>query len=96
MNYLRDFTYPYSKDFKLSKPLTDEQLQDVCTTIKKRMEGLTSESPRVSVVFPAYNEEMYLPLMLWTLSKLLTTIPIEIIGVNNTSTDRTGEIIEQS
>jgi glycosyltransferase involved in cell wall biosynthesis len=50
----------------------------------------------VSVVFPAYNEEMYLPLMLWTLSKLNTNIPIEIIGVNNASSDRTWEIIEQS
>jgi glycosyltransferase involved in cell wall biosynthesis len=34
--------------------------------------------------------------MLWTLSKLNTMIPIEIIGVNNASTDRTWEIIEQS
>jgi glycosyltransferase involved in cell wall biosynthesis len=53
------------------------------------MDNLVSDTPRVSVVFPAYNEEMYLPLMLWTLSKLNTTIPIEIIGVNNASTDRT-------
>jgi len=60
------------------------------------MTNLVSDTPRVSVVFPAYNEEMYLPLMLWTLSRLNTTTPIEIIGVNNASTDRTWEIIEQS
>lgn len=89
MNTLEDFPHLYSRDFKLDKPLTDEELQDVCIATKKRMTELTSVSPRVSVVFPAYNEEMYLPLMLWTLSKLATDIPIEIIGVNNASTDRT-------
>ena len=50
---------------------------------------IQSENPEVSVVFPAYNEEMYLPLMLWTLSKVSTQVPIEVIGVNNTSIDRT-------
>ena len=61
------------------------------------MEKLTQpESPQVSVVFPAYNEAMYLPLMLWTLSQLNTSIPVEIIWVNNASTDRTWEIMTQS
>jgi glycosyltransferase involved in cell wall biosynthesis len=60
------------------------------------MTSIISEKPKVSVVLPAYNEEMYLPLMLWTLSKLKTPLPIEIIGVNNASTDRTGEIITES
>lgn len=90
METLKDFPHLYSHDFKLLNPLTDEKLQDVCTETKKRMERLVScDIPRVSVVFPAHNEEMYLPLMLWTLSKLNTQLPIEIIGVNNASTDRT-------
>lgn len=97
MESLKDFPHLYSQDFKLLNPLKDEELQDVCSKIKKRMERLTSkDAPRVSVIFPAYNEAMYLPLMLWTLSKLATNIPLEIIWVNNASTDNTGEIIEQS
>ena len=80
MNLLKDFPHLYSRDFKLLNPLTDEELQDVCTKTKGRMKKIISDDvPRVSVVFPAYNEEMYLPLMLWTLSKVATTIPIEII-----------------
>ncbi len=97
MDSLSSFPLLYSKDFKLLSAPTDEQLQDICGTIKWRMERLVqSEIPKVSVVFPAYNEEMYLPLMLWTLSKLSTLLPIEIIWVNNASTDRTWEIISQS
>ncbi len=93
---LQDFPHLHSQDFKLSHTPTDENLQDICDIIKSRMCRIVSDSPRVSVVFPAYNEEMYLPLMLWTLSKLVTSIPIEIIWVNNASTDRTGDIISQS
>ena len=79
MDSLKDFPFLHSKDFKLTAPLSDEQLQDLCSTIKGRMQRLVSETPKVSVVFPAFNEAMYLPLMLWTLSKLSTAHPIEII-----------------
>lgn len=96
MKTLEDFPYLHSRDFKLSSVPTDEQLQDVCDMIRSRMVGIISEQPRVSVVFPAYNEEMYLPLMLWTLSKLKTSVAVEIIGVNNVSNDRTWEIMTQS
>ncbi len=89
MKFLEDFPYLHSHDFKLSNIPTDEQLQDVCNIIRSRMIDIISEQPRVSVVFPAYNEEMYLPLMLWTLSKLKTSVAVEIIGVNNASNDRT-------
>ena len=96
MDSLKYFPFPHSKDFKLEHPLSDENLQDLCTTIRNRIQRLTSNSPKVSVVFPAYNEEMYLPLMLWTLSQLATQVPIEIIGVDNASSDRTWEIMSQS
>ncbi len=95
MNPLSDFPLLHSQDFKLSAPLTDEQFQDICTQIKTRVVKLVQKKPQVSIVFPAFNEEMYLPLMLWTLSKLATSTPIEIIGVNNSSTDRTGEIMQE-
>lgn len=95
MDSLSDFPYRHSQGFKLSEHPSDEKLQDVCDMISGRMKNLVQPDPKVSVVFPAFNEEMYLPLMLWTLSKLATTTPIEIIWVDNASSDRTGEIIEQ-
>jgi len=94
--YIIGFPKKYSPDFKLKESLSDEALQDICDIIRLRINSLVSHNPKVSIIFPAYNEEMYLPLMLWTLSKLITNAPIEIIGVNNASTDRTWEIIEQS
>jgi glycosyltransferase involved in cell wall biosynthesis len=97
MKNLLSFPLDCTKDFKLLNSPTDEQVQDICTTIRERVvkNTLVHSDPRVSVIFPAYNEEMYLIIMLWTLSQLDTRIPIEIIWVNNASTDRTGEIIEQ-
>lgn len=42
----------------------------------------------------AYNEEKRLAACLWSLSELKTKFPIEILGVNNNSTDRT-ELVYQ-
>lgn len=95
MDSLKDFPFLHTSDFKISETVTDEQLQDVCSQIKERTKTLIQKNPEVSIIFPAFNEESYLPLMLWTLSKLTTKIPVEIIWVNNASSDRTGEIIEQ-
>ena len=39
-----------------------------------------------------YNEEKRLPACLWSLSELQTKYPIEILGVNNNSKDKTEEV----
>lgn len=49
----------------------------------------------VSVVVIAYNEEKRLPACLWSLSEIQTKYPIEILGVNNNSKDRTEEVYQQ-
>lgn len=97
MKKLIPFPLECTKDFKLLNPLTEEQLQDICSIIRRRIfeKGLMHNNPKVSIVFPAFKEEMYLPLMLWVLSQVDTIVPVEIIWVNNASPDRTGEIIEQ-
>jgi glycosyltransferase involved in cell wall biosynthesis len=46
----------------------------------------------VIVVVIAYNEERRLPACLWSLSDLQTQYPIELLGVNNNSKDRTEEV----
>ena len=65
MDILRDFPYPFSKNFKLLKVLTDSELETICREIKSRLKPLEYEVPKVSIIIPAYNEEMYLPVMLW-------------------------------
>ena len=96
MEILSDFPLAYTRDLKIKTKLSDEVLQDLCNVIAGRMNHIVSSGvPKVSILFPAYNEELYLPLMLWSLSKLSLSVPVEIIGVNNASNDRTGEVIEQ-
>lgn len=50
--------------------------------------------PLVSVVVPAYNEELWLERCVGALTRQRTTIPYEIIVVDNNSTDRTAEVAE--
>jgi glycosyltransferase involved in cell wall biosynthesis len=49
----------------------------------------------VSVVVIAYNEEKRLAACLWSMSDLQTKYPIEILGVNNNSKDRTEEVYQR-
>ena len=53
------------------------------------------DDPLVSVVVIAYNEEKRLAACLWSLSEIQTKYPIEIIGVNNNSKDRTEEVYQR-
>ena len=46
----------------------------------------------MSVVVIAYNEGQRLAACLWSLSELKTKYPIEILGVNNSSSDNTEEV----
>jgi len=48
--------------------------------------------PYVSVIIPAYNEEAFLPKCLNSLKKQKTSIPFEVIVVDNNSTDNTASI----
>lgn len=86
----------HSNSFKLLESPTDETLQDWCSLFRERIQKLSSPNPHVSVIVPAFNEEMYLPVMLDALSRLQTTQQVEFIGVNNASTDRTSEIFKES
>lgn len=62
--------------------------------IAKKIIDLQSEKPLASIVIPAYNEEKYLFKTIEALSKLETSIPLEIILVDNNSNDTTREIAE--
>ena len=67
----------------------------VMDEIKGKLAAKQSEAPLVSIVVIAYNEEKRLASCLWSLSELQTKFPVEILGVNNNSKDRTEEVYKR-
>lgn len=77
------------------KPFSEVPL-DIIDETRERMALLQSPEPLASIVVIAYNEETHLQACLWALSEICCKYPVEIIGVDNDSTDRTAEIYEKS
>lgn len=75
------------------KPFSEVPLS-IVGDIRERLSRLQNSEPLVSVVVIAYNEEQRLASCLWSLSELETKYPIEILGVNNNSKDRTEEVYQ--
>lgn len=69
---------------------------NVIEETRDRLAKLQSDKPLISIVVIAYNEETHLQACLWALSEIKCKYPLEIIGVNNDSKDRTAEIFEAS
>ncbi len=63
--------------------------------IRKSFEKQYSETPMVSIVVIAYNEEKTILKSLSSLSSLSSKYPFEVIVSNNNSTDRTQEILDK-
>lgn len=69
------------------------QLPDtVVQQIKAGLSAKQSDNPLVSVVVIAHNEERHLAACLWSLSELKPNYDIEILGVDNHSSDQTADI----
>lgn len=78
-----------------NRPFSDVP-QDVIAGTRQRLAALQSQEPLASIVIIAYNEETHLQACLWAISEISCKYPVEIIGVDNDSKDRTAEIYEQS
>lgn len=65
-------------------------------TVAERIRKIRSDGPNplVTIVVPAFNEEKFLHETLRHLSLISTRHAVEIIGVNNASTDNTGRLME--
>ena len=85
----------YDKYLSIYGKMPDEIPDVVWEEIQKGLAEKQSEAPLVSVVVIAYNEDKRLAACLWSLSELQTKYPIEIIGVNNNSKDRTEEVYQR-
>ena len=76
------------------KPFS-EVPQQIRRQIRTNMERIQSSAPTVSVVVIAHNEEHRLTSCLWSLSDMKANYAIEIIGVDNNSTDATRQVFEE-
>lgn len=85
----------YDKYLSIYGKSPEEIPDSVWDEIKTRLAQKQSQDPLVSVVVIAYNEEKRLAACLWSLSELQTKYPIEILGVNNNSKDRTEEVYQR-
>src|SRR5574344_1322734 len=77
-----------------NRPFT-EVFYPICEEVKKCIARLQSDEPIATVSVIAYNEERHLLACLWSLSEMACKYPIEIIGVDNDSKDKTSEIFER-
>lgn len=85
----------YDKYLSIYGKSFDDIPDSLFDQIKTQLAEKQSDDPMVSVVVIAYNEEKRLAACLWSLSDLKTKYPIEIIGVNNNSKDRTEEVYQR-
>lgn len=84
----------YDKYLSIYGKSPDEISEQILSEIKDNLAKKQSDDPLISVVVIAYNEECRLAACLWSLSEQQTNYPIEIIGVNNNSKDRTEKVYQ--
>lgn len=82
----------YDKYLSIYGKALNEIPEAVINEIKDNLASRQSKKPLVSVVVIAYNEERRLAACLWSLSELQPDYPMEILGVNNNSKDRTEDV----
>lgn len=85
----------YDKYLSIYGKPYDEVSDNILDEIKTKLGVQQSGTPLISIVVIAYNEERRLAACLWSLSELHTKYPIEILGVNNNSKDRTEEVYKR-
>lgn len=76
------------------KPINQISNETLIMIRDQLKEFTTNDSPLVSVVLIAHNEELHLVSCLWSLSENRCQFPMEILVANNNSTDRTEEILQ--
>ncbi len=72
----------------------DDLSQGELDDLKKRISRFREETPEVSVVIPAWNEENNIYRALSSLSASHTKYKVELVVINNNSTDRTQMVLD--
>lgn len=68
--------------------------ESVIQEVKEKLKRFECSEPIASIVVIAHNEETRLLGCLWSISENVCRYPIEIIGVNNNSSDKTAEVFQ--
>lgn len=87
MKWYHKFLSVYEKPYAEAAP-------EIVAEVRSNIEKLQSSEPLVTISVIGYNEERHLLGCLWSLSEQRCKYPLEIIGVDNNSKDRTAEIFE--
>lgn len=82
----------YDKYLSIFEKPFDSIPKNTINEIRDKIRFINSDAPVASVVLIAYNEEKRLPACLWSLSNNKCKYPVEIIGIDNNSSDRTAEV----
>ena len=83
----------YSKYLSIFEKSLEEIPENTIIEIQHKLKLQKQDNPLVSVVVIAHNEEKRILSCLWSLSENICDFPIEIIVINNNSTDRTTEAL---
>ncbi|WP_333626094.1 glycosyltransferase family A protein [Sphingobacterium siyangense] len=68
---------------------------DVIEKVRAQVQLSSSSDPIISIVVIAYNEEKKLLACLWSLAEQRCHLPMELIVVNNNSTDQTESLLKR-
>lgn len=83
----------YSNYLTIFEKSLKEVPKEIIRDIQYKLKQKDNENPLVSVVAIAHNEEKHILSCLWSLSENKCDFPIEIIVINNNSTDRTTDAL---
>lgn len=87
MKWYSKYASVYNKDYDCID-------KSVISFVKAKIDSLQSNVPLITVSVIGYNEEKHLLACLWSLSEMQCKYPVEIIGVDNNSVDKTSKIFE--
>ena len=85
MKWYTKYLTVYEKKFDTISPIIVDEIRD-------NIHRLQNANPLATVSVIAYNEEKHLLSCLWSLSEMKCKYPIEIIGVDNDSKDKTADV----
>lgn len=85
--WIQHYSYPFADYAAIP--------EEVFAEINQRLDGIRSPDPVVSIVITAWNEEVDILKTVGSLSAMKTKFPLEIIVVNNNSTDHTQDTLNR-
>lgn len=90
MKWYTKYLQVYNRSLSQISPLVVKEINNKLQEVRN-----SNATPVVSVILIAYNEEKHLASCLWSLIENQYNFPVEILAVNNNSTDQTEKTLQQ-